>query len=101
MSESRTTWQTRAVPLRAKRVQDLRDEWRRRVTQGNAAYLPLALADSFLKPPLITVPMASHILQVTCRAALANIKKLISVGGSCSKWDSPLASESISQSGFW
>ena len=101
MSESRTTWQTRDVPLRAKQMQDLRDEWRRRVTQRRASYLPLALADSLLKPPLITIPVARRILQVTCSAAQANIKKLISVGTSCSKWDSPLATKSVLLSAFW
>ena len=75
-----TTEQARDAALRVKRLQDLRDGWRQILTQRRASALPLALADSLFRLPVITIPKAGDILNVTYRAAQANIQKLVAAG---------------------
>lgn len=74
------TEQARDAAWRAKRLQDLRDDWRRRLSQPRASSLPLTLADSLFALPMITIPQARGTLGVTYAAAQNNVEKLVSAG---------------------
>jgi len=70
--------QSRDTVVRAKRLQDLREEWRQRLTQVRASALPLQLADSLFGSPIITIPQAQRILGVKqYRSAKLNVEKLV------------------------
>jgi len=65
---------------RAKRLQDLQHEWREKLTQARASALLLRLADSLFQSPVITIPQAQRLLDVTYRSAQLNVEKLIEAG---------------------
>jgi len=72
--------QARDAGQRAKRLQDLRDDWRQRLSQPKASSLPLSLADSLFGRPVITIPQARDLLGVTYRTAQLNVAKLVTAG---------------------
>lgn len=65
---------------RAKQLQDLQLKWRQRLTQARASALLLRLADSLFELPLLTIPQAQRILNVTYRSAQRNVEKLVKAG---------------------
>lgn len=65
---------------RTKLLLDLREEWRERLTQAHASALPLRLVDSLFKLPIITIPKARDMLDVTYVSAQRNIDKLVTTG---------------------
>jgi Fic family protein len=65
---------------RAKQLQDLREDWRQRLTEAHASSLILRLADSLFSSPVITSRQVEHLLAVTHRTANRNIGKLIEAG---------------------
>lgn len=74
------TEQSRDALIRAKQLQDLQIEWRDRLTQARASALLPRLADSLFESPVITIPQAEKILDVTYRSAQLNVEKLVEAG---------------------
>ena len=73
--------QSRDTIVRAKRLQDLREDWRQRLTQARASALLLQLADSLFEAPVLTIPQAQRILGVRhYNSAKLNVEKLVSAG---------------------
>ena len=66
--------------LRAKRLQDLQIEYRKRFMETRASTLPLRLMDSLFETPAITVPEAQQVLGVAYNTARQNIRKLVEFG---------------------
>jgi Fic family protein len=72
--------QSRDAGTRAKQLQDLRDEWRDRLSkQRNPASL-LALVDSLFATPVLTIPGVSKALGIAYNSAQANVAKLVGAG---------------------
>jgi Fic family protein len=71
--------QARDASARAKRLQDLQLDWGERLAEARSA-LPMRLSDSLFEAPVITIPQAQRILDVTYPTAQYNIKKLIEAG---------------------
>jgi len=66
---------------RAKRLQDIQDTWRARLTQARTSALALHLADLLFENPILTIPQAQRLLQVSSyHSAQKNIEKLVSAG---------------------
>lgn len=65
---------------RAKRLQDLQSAWRQRLMQARASALLPRLVDSLFESPLLTIPQAQRILNVTHRSARLNVEKLVKAG---------------------
>ena len=65
---------------RAKKLQDLQVDYRKRLMETRASTLPLKLMEYLFDVPAITVPEAQRLLSVTYRAAKLNIEKLVESG---------------------
>jgi len=72
--------QARDAITRAKRLQDLQLDWHKRLTHARASALLLRLADSMFESPLLTIPQAQRILNLTYRSAQLNMEKLVAAG---------------------
>lgn len=66
--------------VRIQRVQDIHSDYKARLQQARSSGLALALADTVVSSPVISIPYAQRILGVTYRGAQINIEKLVSVG---------------------
>jgi len=64
----------------AQRLQDLQMNWRERLTEARASALLLQLVDHLFDTPVITIPEAQRLLDVTYRSAKLNIEKLVDAG---------------------
>jgi Fic family protein len=65
---------------RAKELQDLQIAWRERLTQDRASILLLRLADHLFITPVITIPEAQRVLEVSYPTAQRYVQKLIEMG---------------------
>ena len=65
---------------RARQLQDLQLTWRTQLTQARSSALLLRLADSLFASPVLTIPQAQALLDVTYRSAQQNVEKLIEAG---------------------
>ena len=74
------TGQARDAIARARQLQDLQATWRDQLTQTRASALLLRLADILFETPVITIPEAQRLLDVTYRSAQRNVKKLVDAG---------------------
>jgi Fic family protein len=74
------TEQSKDAVIRSKKLQDLQIQWRNELTQARATALLLRLADSLFESPIITIPQAQGILEVTYRSAQQNVEKLVNAG---------------------
>jgi Fic family protein len=72
--------QARDASNRAKQLQDLQLDWHQRLTQARASALLLRLADSLFESPVVTIPRAQRLLDVTYPSAQRNIEKLLAAG---------------------
>jgi Fic family protein len=72
--------QCRDGAVRARRLQDLRGEWRRSFQEARSSGLVLTLIDSLFHTPVLSVRQAQDMLGVTHRAARRNIAKLVEAG---------------------
>ena len=72
--------QSRDAVQRAKRLQDLQQEWRERLSRARSSALGLRLLDSLFDSPVITIPRAQRILDVTYPAARQNVQRLVEAG---------------------
>jgi Fic family protein len=64
---------------RATRLQDLQRAWRERLSESRSV-LVLQLAESLFNAPVLTIPRAQQLLDVTYPSAKRNIEKLVSAG---------------------
>lgn len=74
------TEQARDAAVRAKQLADLQTQWHKLVTTRYTSAALLKLADSLFESPMITVPQARRILDVTYRGASLIVEKLVEVG---------------------
>jgi Fic family protein len=74
------TEQARDAIMRARQLQDLQEKWHERLTEARASALLLQLADHLFDTPVITIPEAQRLLDVTYRSAKLNVDKLINAG---------------------
>lgn len=65
---------------RAQRLQDLQTAWHERLTEARVSALVLQLADHLFDTPVITIPEAERLLDVTYRSAKRNVEKLVDAG---------------------
>jgi Fic family protein len=72
--------QARDATERAKRLQDLQQAWRSKVTQARSSALLLKLVDSLFRSPVLTIPRAASLLDLSYPAAKSNVDKLIEAG---------------------
>lgn len=72
--------QSRDALQKANRLQDLQIEWRERLTQARTSALLPRLADRLFDTPIITIPEAQRILDVTYSSARNNVEKLVGAG---------------------
>jgi Fic family protein len=74
------TEQARDAIARARRLQDLQVTWRERLMQARASALLLRLADYLFDAPVLTIPEAQRLLEVTYRSAQRSVAKLVEAG---------------------
>jgi Fic family protein len=73
--------QARDAITRAKQLQDLQVEWKRRLTHTRSSALLLRLADSLFEQPVLNIPEAQRILGVNqYHSARRNVEKLVEAG---------------------
>jgi len=65
---------------RARALQELRDDFRRRVATTRASGLLPVLVDELFRVPALTITRARDLLGVTHRAATQNVEKLVAAG---------------------
>ena len=71
------TDQARDAIVCAKRLQDLQTAWHERLMQARASALLLRLADCLFTSPIITIPEAKRLLNVTYPSAQRSVEKLV------------------------
>ena len=64
----------------AKQLQDLQAAWRERLMQARTSALLVRLADGLFTSPIITIPEAQRLLNVTYHSARRNVEKLVTAG---------------------
>jgi Fic family protein len=69
--------QARDAVVRAKQLQDLQAEWRKRLAKARASALLLRLADRLFESPVVTIPQAKDYLKITYPSAQRNVEKLV------------------------
>ncbi len=72
--------QSRDAAERASRLQDLAQKWRASLARGRASALLPKLADSLFASPILTIPQAQRLLDVTYHSAQRNVEKLVEAG---------------------
>lgn len=65
---------------RARRLQDLREEWRRRLIQAGVPSRTLGLVDRLFEAPVLTIPQAARRLGATYHSAQRAVEKLVQQG---------------------
>lgn len=73
--------QARDAVERARRLQDLREEWQRRLAQARTSALTLRLVNILFTSPILTISQAQRLLQVgSYHSARKHVEKLVSAG---------------------
>ena len=65
---------------RARDLQDLREDWHKRLSQARTSALALRLTEALFTTPIITIPQAQRLLAVTYPSAQRNIERLVQAG---------------------
>lgn len=65
---------------RAQRLQDLQATWHQSLAETQSSTLPLQLVDHLFDSPVITIPEAERLLDVTYPSAKRNVEKLVDAG---------------------
>ena len=65
---------------RAKRLQELQIAWRERLMQARTSALSLRLIDGLFASPILTIPDAQRLLEVSYHSAQRNVDKLVDAG---------------------
>lgn len=66
--------------LRAKRLQDLQNSWRDKLSQARTSASLLRLAEHLFEEPVITIPRAAEVLGVTYPPAQRHVRRLVDEG---------------------
>ena len=74
------TSQAQDTIARIKRIQDLQQDWHTRLLEARASSSAIRLADSLLKEPIITIPVAQKSLNMTYTAVERAVSRLIELG---------------------
>jgi Fic family protein len=72
--------QARDAAERAQKLQDLRETWHKRLAKARTSALLLRLVDILFDSPILTIPQAQQLLNVTYSSAQHNVEKLVRVG---------------------
>lgn len=72
--------QARDAANRARRLQNLRKEWRKALLDIHASAPQIRLVDFLFESPILTIPQAQEYLGVTYRSAKSAIEKLAKLG---------------------
>lgn len=72
--------QARDALQRARRLNELREQMRARQTTPRASGLPALLIDALFDIPVMTIPRAQRILDVTHRSATSHVIRLVEAG---------------------
>ncbi|MGC8838967.1 MAG: Fic family protein [Anaerolineae bacterium] len=72
--------QAEDATARAKRLQDLQEDWHRRLSQARSSALALRLADALFLQPILTIPQAQRLLGISYPGARRNVEKLVHEG---------------------
>ncbi|MBC7225726.1 MAG: Fic family protein [Thermoflexales bacterium] len=72
--------QARDAVARARRLQDLREEWRKRLIHAHTSALTLRLVDELFNTPVLTIPEVQRRLGISYPGAKQIVQKLIQVG---------------------
>jgi Fic family protein len=72
--------QSASVVNRARRLQELREDYRARLSTARSSGLPLVLVDALFESPVMTISRARQLTHVTHRAASLNVAKLVAAG---------------------
>jgi len=75
-----TTAQAQDTSMRIKRIQDLQQTWHGRLIGSHATHSVFRLADFLFEAPIITVPSAQKVLDMTYHGAERCVNKLIQLG---------------------
>ncbi len=65
---------------RARKLRDLREKWRRRLTQAGVPSRTLGLVDMLFEAPILTIPYAARRLGATYHSAQRAVEKLVQQG---------------------
>lgn len=72
--------QARDAANRARRLQNLREEWRKALLDIRASALQIRFVDFLFESPILTIPQAQECLGITYRNAKSAIEKLVKLG---------------------
>jgi Fic family protein len=72
--------QSASVVRRAHRLQQLRDDYRAKLSTARSSGLLLTLVDALFESPVMTIRRAQDLTKVTHRAATLNVEKLVAAG---------------------
>lgn len=72
--------QAEDAAARAGQLQDLHDKWHQWLSQTRNSALTLKLADTLFSTPILTIPQAARLLDVTYPAAQQNVERLVQAG---------------------
>lgn len=72
--------QSASVVRRAQRLQRLRDDYRAKLSTARSSGLLLTLVDALFESPVMTIRRAQDLTEVTHRAAMLNVEKLVAAG---------------------
>jgi Fic family protein len=72
--------QARDASVRAQRLQDLQAEWHEKLAEARVSALVLRLADALFASPILTIPEAQRLLEVTYTTGKRSVEKLVAAG---------------------
>lgn len=72
--------QSRDAAGRAKRLQDVRAAWHQQLIKQHAPVRAIHLVDHLFDTPVLTIPRAQRLLNVTYHAAQNNVERLVAAG---------------------
>jgi Fic family protein len=74
------TEQSRDTIDRIKQLLDLQEEWRHRLTQTGRSTLPLQLMETLFEFPILSIPRARKLLDITYPSAKRHVDRLVAEG---------------------
>ena len=74
------TEQSRDAIDRMKQLLDLQQEWRHRLTQTGRSTLPMQLMETLFEFPILSIPRAERLLDITYPSAKRHVDRLVDEG---------------------
>ncbi len=72
--------QAQSAVIRLRRLTDLREEWRKRLSGSKASALPIELMFGLFENPIVTIPQVEQRLKITYPGAKKVVQKLMKLG---------------------